>query len=65
MIISRESLMSLEAYHKARPEMRKQIIEHKKIRTVQLGNHVSLLFEDEMTLARSIRNRLPVDSYIQ
>ncbi len=50
MIISRESLMSLEAYHKARPEMRKQIIEHKKIRTVQLGNHVSLLFEDEMTL---------------
>mgnify|MGYP000648360851 CR=1 FL=1 len=44
MIISRDSLMSLEAYHKARPEMRKQIIEHKKIRTVHLGNHISLLF---------------------
>jgi len=65
MIISRESLMSLEAYHKARPEMRKQIIEHKKIRTVQLGNHVSLLFEDEMTLRYQVQEMLRIEKIFE
>jgi hypothetical protein len=31
MIISRESLMSLETYSKQRNDFRKQVIEHKKI----------------------------------
>jgi hypothetical protein len=61
MIISRDSLMSLEAYHKARPEMRKQIIEHKKIRTVHLGNHISLLFEDELTLRYQVQEMLRIE----
>jgi len=30
MIISRDSLMSLEVYSKKRPEFRQQVIEHKK-----------------------------------
>jgi hypothetical protein len=45
--ITRESLMTLEAYAKARPEFRKKVIAHKKRRTVPLGEHVTLLFEDE------------------
>ena len=34
--ITRESLMTLEAYHKARPEMRKRAIEQRRLRTVAL-----------------------------
>ena len=55
MIISRESLMSLESYSKQRNDFRKQVIEHKKHRTVYLGNHVSLLFEDELTLRYQVQ----------
>lgn len=35
--ITRDSLLTLEAYAKARPKMRAQTIEHKKNRRVQLG----------------------------
>jgi len=48
--VTRESLMTLEAYSKARPELRQQIIAHKKLRSVHLGEHVNLLFEDEKTI---------------
>lgn len=65
MIISRDSLMSLEAYHKARPEMRKQIIEHKKLRTVHLGDHVSLLFEDELTLRYQVQEMLRIEKIFE
>ena len=50
MAITRESLMGLETYAKTRVEFRKQVMEHKKNRSVDLGNHVTLLVEDEMTL---------------
>ena len=48
--IARDSLMTLEAYSKARPEYRTRVIAHKKNRTVALGAHVTLIFEDELTM---------------
>lgn len=60
-MISRESLMTLEAYAKARPALRAEVIAHKKIRHVQLGNHVSLLFEDEKTLRYQIQEMLRIE----
>lgn len=65
MIISRDSLMSLETYSRARPELRREIIEHKKNRTVQLGNHVSLLFEDEKTLRYQIQEMLRIEKIFE
>jgi hypothetical protein len=65
MIISRESLMSLETYAKKRPEFRQQVIEHKKLRTVHLGNHVTLLFEDEMTLRYQIQEMLRIEKIFE
>ena len=41
--ITRESLMTLEAYARARSEFRAHVIAHKKARTVHLGEHVTLL----------------------
>lgn len=61
MAIPRDSLMTLEAYAKARPAFRAEVIEHKKRRTVQLGNHVSLLFEDEMTLRYQVQEMLRIE----
>ncbi|MGZ5780025.1 MAG: DUF3501 family protein, partial [Burkholderiaceae bacterium] len=65
MVIQRDSLMTLEAYAKARPALRAEVIEHKKIRTVQLGNHVSLLFEDEMTLRYQVQEMLRIEKIFE
>jgi hypothetical protein len=56
--ITRESLMTLEAYTKVRKEFRANVMAHKKTRTVQLGDHVTLLFEDEMTMRYQIQEML-------
>jgi hypothetical protein len=60
-MISRDSLWSLETYAKKRPEFRKEVIAHKKLRTVHLGNHVTLLFEDEMTIRYQIQEMLRIE----
>ncbi|MDR3481705.1 MAG: DUF3501 family protein [Burkholderiaceae bacterium] len=65
MAISRDSLMTLEAYAKARPALRAEIIRHKKIRNVQLGNHLSLLFEDEKTLRYQVQEMLRIEKIFE
>ncbi len=65
MIISRESLMSLEVYAKKRPEFRKEVIDHKRHRTVHLGNHMTLLFEDEMTLRYQVQEMLRIEKIFE
>ncbi len=59
--ISRESLMTLEAYHKARPEMRKQAIEERRKRSVRLGEPLNLLFESELLMRYQIQEMLRVE----
>jgi hypothetical protein len=56
--ITRDSLMSLEQYAKVRNEFRANVMAHKKIRTVHLGEHVTLQFEDEMTMRYQIQEML-------
>lgn len=65
MAITRDSLLTLEAYAKARPALRAEVIQHKKIRTVQLGNHVSLLFEDEKTLRYQVQEMLRIEKIFE
>ena len=59
--ISPDSLMSLEVYAKARPEFRARVIAHKKDRTVQLGENVTLIFEDELTIRYQVQEMLRVE----
>ena len=59
--IKRESLMTLEAYAKARKAFRAKVIEHKKHRTVHLGEHVTLLFEDELTVRYQVQEMLRIE----
>ena len=56
--ITRDSLMTLEAYSQVRPAMRAAIIAHKKNRMVELGEHVALIFEDERTMRYQIQEML-------
>jgi len=56
--ITRESLMTLEAYARARPEFRAQVLEHKRNRSVQLGPSLRLVFEDELTMRYQIQEML-------
>jgi|SRR5688572_3532295 hypothetical protein len=59
--ITRDSLMTLEAYDQARPEFRTQVMAHKKNRTLHLGEHVTLIFEDELTVRYQIQEMLRVE----
>ena len=56
--IERSSLMPLETYARERPQFRARIMEHKKTRTVHLGGHVTLIFEDELTIRYQIQEML-------
>lgn len=59
--ISPDSLMTLEAYAKARSDIRARVIAHKKHRTVALGDHVTLIFEDELTIRYQIQEMLRIE----
>jgi hypothetical protein len=65
MPIARDSILTLEAYAKARPALRAEIIAHKRLRTVHLGNHVALLFEDEKTLRYQVQEMLRVEKIFE
>jgi hypothetical protein len=59
--ITRDSLMTLEAYAKARNEFRARVLAHKKPRTVHLGENLTLLFEDELTVRYQIQEMLRIE----
>jgi len=59
--ITRDSLLTLEAYAKARKDFRAKVLAHKKPRSVHLGDHVTLLFEDELTIRYQIQEMLRIE----
>ena len=60
-MIKRESLMSLEAYARERASFRAKVLEHKRNRTVRLGEHVTLQFEDELTIRYQVQEMLRIE----
>jgi len=56
--ITRESLMSLEQYARARKDFRVRVMAHKRNRKVHLGEHLTLIFEDELTMRYQIQEML-------
>jgi len=61
MPITRDSLLTLEAYAKARPAMRAQVMEEKKLRRVFLGDNLLLLFENELLIRYQIQEMLRIE----
>ena len=59
--IERGSLLSLEAYARQRNEFRAKVMQHKKRRTVHLGGHLTLQFEDELTIRYQVQEMLRIE----
>ena len=59
--ITRETLLSLEAYARERPAFRARVLAHKKLRTLHAGEHVTLIFEDELTIRYQVQEMLRVE----
>ncbi len=59
--ISRDSLWTLETYAKQRKDFRAKVIAHKKNRTLHIGEHVTLIFEDELTIRYQIQEMLRIE----
>jgi hypothetical protein len=65
MTITRDSLMTLEAYTKYRKAHKPDIIAHRRRRSVALGEHVTLQFEDEQTIRYQIQEMLRVEKIFE
>jgi Protein of unknown function (DUF3501) len=61
MTITRDSLLTLEAYSKIRKSSKPEAIAHRKLRSVALGEHMTLQFEDEKTIRRQIQEMLHIE----
>ena len=59
--IAPHSLLTLEAYARQRGDFRARVIEHKKRRTVCLGEHLMLIFEDELTVRYQVQEMLRIE----
>jgi len=59
--IARDSLLSLEAYARQRQDFRAKAMAHKKNRTVHLGENITLIFEDELTVRYQIQEMLRIE----
>ena len=56
-----QDLLPLETYAKARADIRSQVLAHKKPRTIALGEHVTLIFEDSLTISYQVQEMLRVE----
>ena len=65
MTLTRESLLTLEAYAKARPAMRAEVLHAKQLRRIFLGEHVVLIFENEQLIRYQIQEMLRVEKIFE
>jgi hypothetical protein len=63
--LSRDKLMTLESYTKSRNAIRAEVMAHKKNRNVALGDHVTLIFEDEMTIRYQVQEMLRAEKIFE
>jgi hypothetical protein len=63
--ITPDNLMSLEAYSKWRKVHKPELVAHRKLRTVQLGDHMSLQFESEATVRYQIQEMLRIEKIFE
>ncbi len=61
MAISRDSLLTLEAYARERQRIRAEAMAHKRLRTVHVGPNMTLMFEDETTIRYQIQEMLRIE----
>jgi hypothetical protein len=63
--LTHEDLLSLEAYAKQRGDFRTRVLAHKRDRKVRVGEHVTLLFEDRLTIQYQIQEMLRAEKIFE
>lgn len=63
--ITADTLMSLEAYTKWRKVHKPEIMAHRRLRSVQLGEHLNLQFESETTMRYQIQEMLRIEKIFE
>jgi hypothetical protein len=63
--ITPDSLMSLEAYSKWRKEHKAEVMAHRQLRSVHLGEHINLQFESETTMRYQIQEMLRIEKIFE
>ena len=59
--LNRADLLTLEAYHDQRADMRRAVLAHKSKRKVYIGAHAGLYFEDRLTVQYQVQEMLRVE----
>jgi len=59
--LAQSDLYTLEAYARERAAMRTHVIAHKRMRTLHLGAHLTLLFEDRLTIQYQVQEMLRIE----
>ena len=59
--LTRTDLFNLETYAVERAAFRASVLAHKQVRKLQLGEHVTLLFEDRLTIQYQIQEMLRIE----
>jgi hypothetical protein len=59
--LTRKDLYSLEQYAEVRADFRRKVIEHKKHRRLALNEHITLYFEDALTVQYQIQEMLRIE----
>ncbi len=59
--LTRADLLPLEAYSAQRADLRRRALAHKRMRTLHLGEHVTLLFEDRITVQAQVQEMLRIE----
>lgn len=63
--LTHSDLMTLEAYSKYLKENKPKLIAHRRARTVHLGDHITLQFEDRETIQYQIQEMLRVEKIFE
>ena len=54
-------LLSLEEYDKSREQIKADLILHKKNRSIKIGDHILILFEDYETIKYQVQEMLRIE----
>ena len=63
--LKREDLFSLEQYAEQRAGFRDRVLAHKKNRRVNIGPHLSLYFEDRLTIQYQVQEMLRIEKIFE
>jgi hypothetical protein len=64
-ILDRQDLLSLEQYAEQRADFRDRVMAHKKNRRINVGPHLSLYFEDRLTIRYQVQEMLRIEKIFE